>query len=859
MLPRPETTRFSRLFSAMSDNRPMTAEEIFMAAAEHNPGSDRDGFLSRMCAGNPAIRTEVESLLVAHDSAGSFLIQPFVNLSGTDHRPNPTYDSEDRSGSRLGRYQLNARIGSGGMGEVYRAHDTQLEREVAIKLLAPIHTSNAAWLRRFHREAKAAGAVNHPNILTIYEIGSVADLHFIATEFIEGMTLRTLLAGGSLKLSQVLEMATQIASALVAAHAASIVHRDLKPENIMVRGDGLIKVLDFGLAKHLDPTDAQPRLPGQTFISALVHRNSAPGSVMGTIHYMSPEQARGLPVDTRSDLFSFGIVLFEMLTGHQPFSGATSSDVLVAILEREPPRPVNSGYRLPDELERIVSKALRKDRDHRYQAAKDLHADLKRMIDDSERPTVARFATLRTGKDDRQKDFAHEVRARQVHEISPDAGTPEVRYTCSGDVNIAYQVFGEGMIDLVFVMGWVSHLEWFWKQPAFARFLRRLGKFARIILFDKRGTGLSDRVPVHELPTLEQRMDDVRAVMDAVDSPRAVLCGISEGGPMCTLFAATYPEKTIALTMIGSYARRMWAPDYPWGVREEDRTHFFEEIRRNWGGPVGIEDRAPSVAFDPEFRDWWATYLRAGASPGAALALTQMNARIDIRPILPMIQVPTLVIHRSADRCLKVEEGRYLAQHIPGAKFVELPGEDHLPFVGDQDAILDEIEMFLTGVRHAPSVNRVLATVLAARPVRTSAGESRKFDSHERFERYQSHVLREVELFRGGTVAFTDNSFLAPFDGPTRAIRAALAINDSARRLGLSLQAGLHIGECDVHGHSIRGAAVDFARRISQIADMDEVLVSSTIKDLVAGSGIQFAERSAETLPEGTKLFRVQR
>ncbi len=837
----------------------MTAEEIFMAAAEHHPGGERDAFLSRMCAGNVALRADVQSLLEAHDSAGSFLAQPFVHLTTTDLRLNPRGDSEDRSGSRLGRYQLNSRIGSGGMGEVYRAHDMQLEREVAIKLLAPIHTSNEAWLRRFYREARAAGAVNHPNILTIYEIGNVADLHFIATEFIEGMTLRTLLAGQSLQLLQVLEMATQIASALVAAHAASIVHRDLKPENIMVRGDGLIKVLDFGLAKHLDPSDTQPRLPGQTFISSPVPGAAVSGNVMGTIHYMSPEQARGLAVDTRSDLFSFGIVLFEMLTGQQPFSGATSSDVLVAILEREPPRPVNAGYRLPDDLQRIVSKSLRKERHERYQTARELHADLKQMLDDSERPTVARVATLRTRKNDPRKDMADEVRPRQVHDSSSDPETPEVRYTCSGDVNIAYQVFGDGAIDLVFVMGWVSHLEWFWKEPSFASFLRRLGTFARVILFDKRGTGLSDRVPVHELPTLEQRMDDVRAVMDAVDSPRAVLCGISEGGPMCAMFAASYPEKTIALTMIGSYARRMWAPDYPWGVHEEERTHFFEEIRRNWGGPVGIEDRAPSVAFDPGFRDWWATYLRAGASPGAALALTQMNARIDIRPILPMIQVPTLVIHRTADRCLKVEEGRYLAQNIPGAKLVELPGEDHLPFVGDQDAILDEIEDFLAGVRHAPSLRRMLATVLAATPVRTSSSERVEFDSHERFEKYQSHVLREVDLFRGSNMVFTDDSFLAMFDGPTRAIRAALAISDSTHRLGLKLQAGLHIGECDVVGRTTQGPAVDFARRISQIAAVDEVLVSGTVRDLVAGSGIQFDEHTAAELPEGFRLFRVRR
>ena len=269
---------------------------------------------------------------------------------------------------------------------------------------------------------------------------------------------------------------------------------------------------------------------------------------------------------------------------------------------------------------------------------------------------------------------------------------PETMYARSGDVNIAYQVVGDAPLDLVFVMGWVSHLEYFWREPSFARFLLRLASFSRLILFDKRGTGLSDRVPINELPTLEQRMDDVRAVMDAVGSERAALCGVSEGGPMCSLFAATYPEKTLALVMIGTYAKRIWARDYPWAPTTEERQHFFEEMREHWGGPVGLEERAPTVAHDPQFRSWWATYLRMGASPGAALALTQMNAEIDVRHVLPSIRVPTLVIHRTEDRCLKVEEGRYVADRIPGAKYVELPGHDHLPFVGDQDAILDEVE-----------------------------------------------------------------------------------------------------------------------------------------------------------------------
>ena len=297
---------------------------------------------------------------------------------------------------------------------------------------------------------------------------------------------------------------------------------------------------------------------------------------------------------------------------------------------------------------------------------------------------------------------------------------PETHYARSGDVNIAYQVIGSGPRDLVFIMGWVSHLEYFWAEPSFARFLLRLASFSRLILIDKRGTGLSDRVT--ELPTLEQRMDDVRAVMEQVGSNYAALIGVSEGGPMCALFAATYPEKTRALVMIGTYAKRLWDPEYPWGPTHEAREAFYARIRDEWGGPIGLEERAPTVAADPAFRAWWATYLRMGASPGAALALTRMNAEIDIRDILPSIRVPTLVLHRRHDHLLNVEEGRYVASRIPGARFVELPGQDHLPFVGDQDAIVDEIERFVTG---APAV------------VGTAAARSRPRDDPARSRRWR--------------------------------------------------------------------------------------------------------------------------
>ena len=276
---------------------------------------------------------------------------------------------------------------------------------------------------------------------------------------------------------------------------------------------------------------------------------------------------------------------------------------------------------------------------------------------------------------------------------------PRVNYARSGHVNIAYQVVGQGPIDIVFVMGWVSHLEYFWNEPSFASFLTRLASMSRLILFDKRGTGLSDAVPISELPTLDQRMDDVHAVMEAVGSRRAVLMGVSEGGPLCASFAAQHPDTTAGLIMIGSYARRLRAPDYPWGPTAEERDQFCQTIIREWGGPVGIDDRAPSRALDPDFRSWWAAYLRMGASPGAAVALTKMNAGVDIRDVLPSIRVPALIIHRTGDRLLKVEEGRYLAQHIPGATMVELPGDDHLPFVGEQMPMIAAIEQFVRRLR----------------------------------------------------------------------------------------------------------------------------------------------------------------
>jgi len=464
--------------------------------------------------------------------------------------------------------------------------------------------------------------------------------------------------------------------------------------------------------------------------------------------------------------------------------------------------------------------------------------------------TRARIVVERDDEDDRSPPFG-----ARVIDVSPSQAVleqrpPETMYARSGDVNIAYQVIGDAPLDLVFVMGWVSHMEYFWREPSFARFLLRLASFSRLILFDKRGTGLSDRVPINQLPTLEQRMDDVRAVMDAVGSERAALCGVSEGGPMCSLFAATYPEKTLALVMIGTYAKRIRDAEYPWGPTPEQREQFFEVMRKQWGGPVGIDERAPSVADDPQFRDWWATYLRMGASPGAAVALTQMNAEIDVRNVLPSIRVPSLVIHRSDDQCLKVEEGRFVADRIPGAKFVELPGNDHLPFVGDQDTILDEVEEFLTGVRHHIEPDTVLATVMVARLVGIKDLVDRLGPERwaEWWRRLHAHITKEIEWFRGREIDILENRLLAIFDGPARAIRCASAITEYASRLGVQTCTGLHTGECEVVDGHVAGAAAQMCVCVANEAEAGEILVSSTVKDLVAGSGIRFEERGVHML-----------
>jgi pimeloyl-ACP methyl ester carboxylesterase len=420
----------------------------------------------------------------------------------------------------------------------------------------------------------------------------------------------------------------------------------------------------------------------------------------------------------------------------------------------------------------------------------------------------------------------------------------DIRYTDSSGYRIAYQVVGDGPRDLVLVHGWVTNLELLWEYPPAARAMERLASFARVIHFDKRGTGLSDPVPLDHLPTLEQRMDDVRAVMDATGSRRAVLLGHSEGGPMCALFAATFPERTEQLIIYGSYAARIPSDDYPWAPDPAVRARHYEALLAQWGGPFEIEMLAPSRAHDPQLRRWWARYLRSAASPSAVVALTRMNTQADIRPILPSITVPTLIIHRTGDRDVAIGGARYLASHIPDARLLELPGEDHLMW-SEPDQIIDAVEEFVTGEVRPGPVDRVLTTVLFTDIVDSTGHAARLGDRAWRhlLDQHDALVRRLIVRCRGREVNSTGDGFLATFDGPARAVRCGLGITAAVRDLGLQVRCGLHTGEVTVRGDDIGGLAVHIGARVMAAAAPGEVLVTQTVRDLVAGSGLHFVAR----------------
>ncbi len=438
---------------------------------------------------------------------------------------------------------------------------------------------------------------------------------------------------------------------------------------------------------------------------------------------------------------------------------------------------------------------------------------------------------------------------------------PETRYAKSGDIHIAYQIVGEGPIDIVLIPGLFTHVEHQWEEPSFARFLERLASFARLIVFDARGAGLSDRAL--ELPPMEEQMDDVLAVLEAAGSTSAAFFGLSQAGPMAILFAASHPERMTALVLYATYATPRRDNEYPWGRSERWMSDYDRLIDEEWGSGVFLSQVAPTRLADEPFRRWWSRYERLSYGPGNALAYFRMNAQIDVRAILPTIRVPTLVLQRRDDVYREPGQAGYLADHIPGAKLVELSGVDHLPYLGDSDAILAEVQEFLTGVRPPPEHDRVLATVLFTDIVGSTARASAIGDRawKELLERHHALVREELRTFRGREIDTAGDGFLASFDGPARAVRCARAIVQAVRAIGLEVRAGVHTGEVELMGESVGGIAVHIGARVAAMAAPSQVLVSGTVRDLVAGSGIEFDDYGTHPLkgvPGEWPLFAVR-
>jgi pimeloyl-ACP methyl ester carboxylesterase len=421
----------------------------------------------------------------------------------------------------------------------------------------------------------------------------------------------------------------------------------------------------------------------------------------------------------------------------------------------------------------------------------------------------------------------------------------KTQYAKADKLHIAYQVFGQGTIDLIFCPGFVSNIENYWEAPSMTHFLERLASFARVITFDKRGTGLSDRELDSPCPTLEDRMDDIRAVMDAVGSKKAALFGFSEGGSMAVLFAATYPERCHSLILFAAMEKfATWCPT------DEKFQTVMQYIDTAWGSGGILGFVAPSLAGDEVFKESVARYERLGGSPAAAMAIARMNREIDIRHVLPAIRVATLVMHRTDDSWVSVTGGRYFGEHIPGARYIELPGPDHIPWVGNADTVVDHVEEFLTGSISPVEADRVLATVLFTDIVGSTEKAAALGDRRWRslLDNHHATIKHNLGRFRGREVKTTGDSILATFDGPARGIRCACAISDGIRPLGIDVRAGLHTGECEMMGDDVGGIAVHIGARVASLAGPREVLVSNTVKDLVAGSGLRFNDRGSQTL-----------
>lgn len=761
-------------------------------------------------------------------------------------------------------------LGRGGMGRVYLGRDTLLRRPVALKFIA---ADNPDWAarERFLLEARAIARLQHPNVVSIFRVGEVQGIPYIAYEFVPGTSLDRL--HKPVPLERALAIGLGIARGLAAAHRQGVLHRDVKPANVILGANNEVKLLDFGIAKLIEPperlsddlttipppsTDFYPasqRMPpsvpfsrtlqappvgalaaaakaldGETETAPAPLSRSAldrlvnapltnPGTLLGTPLYLAPELWSGKLATACSDVYALGLVLLELCAGQLPHAGMGFADMARMVLNEGIPSVRGFSPRLPEGLAAVIDRCLNRIPAERYQSADEVRRALEALT--------------------RSKQRAPE-------------GPPRTCYVRNGDVDIAYQIVGDGDIDMILVPGWVSHLEMSWENPSFNRFLTRLASFARLIIFDKRGTGLSDRVKGD--PSLEQRMDDVRAVMDAAGSERAVVFGISEGTAMCALFAATYPERTRALVMYGGSPRMRRSEDYPFGIDGPTLDFICDSIQQRWGEPLFLDIQAPSVANDAAFRRWWATYLRMSASPSAAAALLRMNFEIDISHTLAAIHVPTLILHRRGDRAMPAEGSRYMAERIEGSRLVDLPGDAHLPFVDDFGAIVAEIQRFVTKPREEAAFATVLVTAMVLEGGRGS-GSAGGADAPP--EAIQLLARGEIARFRGTELhALASGRAVVIFDGPARAIRCAFAVIQGAREAGFPMRAGLHTGECDMTRSDPSGVSVDLAARLAREASPSEVVISGAVKDLIASEGLEFEERSPVSQVDPSDITR---